>query len=88
MKVSELKVGDRVTIVDVPGKGIIGYELDPETEEVYEILVSRKRSVRISEVNESGTWYECRIRKNNGWERHFLNIVDSDNNWVPVKKRK
>ncbi len=90
MKSSELKIGDRIRITEVPGKGIPNYTIFPETVRVYKKLVKRKRSVRISEFDEFGSpWYHCRFRKRNGqMEYHSLIVMSSDTNWVLVKKRK
>lgn len=90
MKSSELRVGDRIRIVDVPGRGIPNYTIHPETVRVYKMLVNRKRSVRICWIDEYGEpWYECRFRRRNGrLEFHSLVVMSEDTNWVPVKKRK
>lgn len=90
MKSSELRIGDRIRIIDVPGKGIPNYTIHPETVRVYKKLVKRNRSLRICEIDEYGQpWYHCRFRNRMGQiEYHSLNIMTDDTNWVPVKKRK
>lgn len=90
MKSSDLRIGDRIRIVGIPGEGIPNYTIHPETVHVYKKLVKRKRSVRISHFDEFGSpWYHCRFRKRNGlWEYHSLIVRSSDTNWVLVKPRK
>lgn len=86
----DLKVGDRIRIVEVPGKGIPGYTIHPDTVRAYKLLIRRRRSVRICRIDEYGSpWYECRFRRRNGrLEYHSFIVASADNNWVPVKKRK
>jgi hypothetical protein len=87
MKVSQLKVGDRIRLLDVPGKGRPGYYMHSETRRVYKRLLARKRPVRISKIDETGLpWFECRFRRKNGrLEYHSLIVADDDNNWVKVR---
>ncbi len=86
MTVSELKVGDRIRITAVPGAGIPGYVIFPETVRVYRKLIARGRPVRIYAIDEYGSpWFACRFRTKAGkWEHHFLAVYDGDTNWVPV----
>jgi hypothetical protein len=90
MKASDLKIGDRIRIIGVPGNGIPGYVIMPETVRVYKKLVARNLPVRICEIDEFGApWYVCRFKKPNGtWEEHFLAVFDTDGNWKPVQQRK
>lgn len=85
-----LKVGDRIRIIDVPGKGIPGYYLHSDTRRVFKKLIVRNRSLRIYQIDEYGcAWYACRfMRKNGRWEHHFLAIYDEEDNWVKVKPSK
>src|SRR5437867_1199257 len=89
MRVSELRVGDRIKINAVPGRGDSNYYLHSDTKRVYKKLMARQRSVRIREIDEFGTpWYTCRFKRPNGtWERHSLAVCDSDNNWARVARR-
>ena len=89
MKACELRIGDRVRITAIPGEGVPNYTLHRETRQVYPKIIARKRSVRISEIDEDGQpWYTVKFRRKNGkWEEHVLNIMDSDTNWVPVKRK-
>lgn len=90
MKVSELKIGDKVRITGIPS-----CYTDPklclpdETKDVWERLAKRKWPVRISEIDEWGhPWYNLRFRRKNGtWEHHRLNINEYEDNWVKVKPR-
>jgi len=67
-----------------------GYYLHPWTKGVFKRLIARKRSVRISWIDDYGApWYVCRFRMKNGkWDEHQLGVFDSDNNWTMVKSRK
>lgn len=89
MKPSDLKVGDRIRIIGIPGEGIPGYWLHPDTERVFKKLTARGTPVRIGRIDEYGSpWYACRFRMKNGrWESHYLGVFDNDNNWVLVKRR-
>jgi hypothetical protein len=90
MKAIELQVGDRIRITGVPGSGDPNYYIHRDTKRVYKKLVARKRSVRIREIDEFGApWFMCKFKRPSGkWEWHFLAVYDSDNNWVPVRRRK
>ena len=89
MKASELKVGDWIRITGVPGAGVLNYYIQKDTVRVYKKLVARNRPVRIRVIDEYGApWYRCLFTKPNGkWEGHDLAVFDSDNNWMPVKRR-
>lgn len=79
MKASYLIAGDRIRITKVPGG------CQPETVDVYERIIARKRPVRIYEVDEYGTpWYEVRIRVEGRIEYHHLAVMEEDENWVWV----
>lgn len=86
MKAKELKIGDRVRIINIPGYGIPDYYLHKGTRLVYKKIIARQRSVRISRIDECGDpWYTVKFRKKNGTiETHSLNVVATDNNWVKV----
>jgi hypothetical protein len=90
MKPSDLRVGDRIRIVGIPGEGVPGYYLLPETKRVFKKLVKRGRSVRIAWIDEYGSpWYRCRFRMKDGrWDWHHLAVFEGDNNWVPVRRRR
>jgi len=89
MNATELNVGDRVRIVSIPGEGIPGYILMPETRRVFKRLIARRRPVRIARIDEYGSpWYDCRFRNRKGRvEYHSLSIMENETNWVPVKSR-
>lgn len=88
MKFSNLKVGDRIKIIGIPGEGFPGYFIHADTKRVYKKLIARGRSVRICRIDEYGSpWYQCRFRMKNGrWEQHSLTVASFDNNWVFVKR--
>ena len=89
MKASELKVGDWIKIIAIPGEGIPNYTIFPETIRVYKKLVARKRPVRIREIDEYGSpWFRCKFRRRNGaWEIHELVVMETDTNWKCVRRQ-
>jgi hypothetical protein len=89
MKTKDLKAGDRIRIFAVTGQGNPNLYLHPDTRRVYKKLIARKGSVRIYWIDEYGSpWYWCRFKRKNGtWEYHSLSVMDTDANWVLVKKR-
>jgi hypothetical protein len=89
MKPSELRIGDRIRIVGVPGKGVPNYYIHRETVSVYKKLMARRRSVRIYEIDKYGTpWFRCRFKTRTGqWGWHFLGVFDNDQNWVAVVRK-
>ena len=82
----ELRVGDRIRIIRLPGEGVPGYYLHPDTRRVFKKLMARGRSVRIARIDGQGvTWFACRFRLKSGhWEWHELSVCELDNNWVRV----
>lgn len=88
MKAGQLRVGDRIRIFDVAGRGKRGFYLHPDTRRVYRVIMARGRAVRISEIDELGTpWYRVRIRGKDGrMHHHSLAVYDSDENWRVVGK--
>jgi hypothetical protein len=90
MKASDLKIGDRIRILELPGKDVAEYYLHLDTRRIYKKLILRGTSLRISRIDEYGApWYECRFRRKNGaWEFHTLAVFESDRNWVKVKARR
>jgi hypothetical protein len=83
----DLKVGDRIRIIGMPGVGVPDYYLHRDTRRTFRMLVARRRPVRIAWIDEFGSpWYTCRFRTKGGaCERHDLAVCDLDNNWVLVK---
>jgi hypothetical protein len=65
-----------------------GYQLPRCTRRLWRLLIARRRSLRVYEVDEWGApWVRCRIRKpGGGWEHHYLAIVEGG--WVRVKPRR
>jgi hypothetical protein len=83
---NDLRVGDRIRIIGIPGEGVPGYFLHADTKRAFMKLIARGRSVRICRIDEFGhPWYDFRFRMKNGrWERHSLNITSDEHNWVRV----
>jgi hypothetical protein len=89
MTPGELKVGDRIRIIAIPGEGVPGYYMHRDTRRVFKKLIARGRSVRIARIEWDMPWYICRFRMKNGkWEGHFLAVCVGDNNWLRVKPRR
>ena len=85
----ELRVGDRIRLVAEPPEWQrLGYHLPPCTRRLWLLLIARRRSLRVCEVDEWGSpWVRCRVRKpGGGWEDHYLAIVEGG--WVRVKPRR
>lgn len=82
------EIGDRIRIVRMPTDDD-GREqtLHAETRVLYQPLIERGRSLRISRIDGGGLpWIECRFKLPDGrWEYHYLMI--NDNSWVPVIPR-
>lgn len=78
-----LKVGDRIRIVKLP------FKLPLDAVEAYNVLIARKRPVRICELDNDGRpRYSWRVKLPDGtWEHHWDTIFSEDDHWVPVKKR-
>jgi hypothetical protein len=79
----ELRVGDRIRPVTGPPEwGQPGYRLPPETAALWQLLVARRRPLRVYEVDEWGApWVRCRVRRpDGGWDGHYLAITHSG--WV------
>ncbi len=90
MKVSKLKVGDRIRILCPPNECVQDYGyIHKDTVRIFKKIAARKRSVRIDRIDEYGTpWYSVRFRRKDGsWEYHCLNVMTGEANWVPVKKK-
>jgi hypothetical protein len=87
---AKLRVGDNVRIIGIPGIGIAGYVLHPDTKRAYQMLIARGRSVRICRIDEDGLpWFSFRIKQKNGIVvHHSMSIMRDDDNWVAVKHRK
>jgi hypothetical protein len=82
----DLRVGDRIRIVRLPSEwNLPGYHVPPCTKRLYQRLIARRRSVRISEIDELGLpWIRCQFRsRSGGWEYHFLAV--NDDSWVRIK---
>jgi hypothetical protein len=82
----ELPIGDRIRFVAIPSEfDQPGYYLHPCTARVYERLISRGRTVRVSRIDEWGIpWMSCRFGENDGrWGYHSLAF--NQDGWVRVR---
>jgi len=70
-----LQIGDKVRIVEIPPEFLrSGVGIHPETMEVYEKLIARRRAVRIAYFDDWGLpWIRCQFRSDDGrLEYHSL----------------
>jgi hypothetical protein len=84
----DLQVGDRVRIVQLPSDwSRPDWRVDASTRRLYRWLIERRRSVRVSRLDEYGQpWIWCRSRQSGGrWIHHALALADDS--WVRVKPR-
>src|SRR5437763_16962149 len=68
-------LGDRIRLVAEPPEWQRpGYHLPSCTRRLWLLLIARRRSLRVCEVDEWGApWLCCRFRKRDGgWEHHYL----------------
>ena len=63
MNYHDLKPGDKIRIIAIPGEGNPNYTLHSSTKLVYKKLIARGRSVRIDHIDKYGSpWYTCRFK--------------------------
>jgi hypothetical protein len=87
MKPRALKLGDRVRVVRLPPMWATpGCRVPASTRRIYKLMISRRRAVRIFEVNYTGAWVRELVR---GWggrlEHHHITLDDGC--WVRVRHR-
>lgn len=73
-----LKVGDRVRVVRLPPAWFSpGFHVPSDTRRIYKLMISRRRAVRINEVDEHGAWVQLHVRDNRDRiVRHFVTLDD------------
>lgn len=75
----ELRVGDRVRILAVPGRDVPGYWLHDDTRRLLEQLISRRVPLRVYRVDEWGLpWVRHRFKNEGRWEYHSLSLDEFD----------
>ena len=61
MDLTNLRIGDRIRILAVPGKEVAGYWLHEDTRALFERLVTQRAVLEIYEIDEWGRpWVRCR----------------------------
>jgi hypothetical protein len=82
-----LRVGDRIRFVAMPS-GYSEENCHPETLAAYQLLIERRRPVRVAFLDETKRpWIRFRVLASDGrWDHHSL-LINHDG-WVPVKPRK
>ncbi len=76
----ELRPGDAIRILDIPGRDVPGYLLFDETRALYERLIQKRTALRIHHINDLGYPYICyQLRdESGGWVYHDLMIGPDD----------
>lgn len=90
MKASELKIGQKIRIVAVPGVDEPDYYIHPDTVRAYKKVIARKRAVTISKFDEfDAPWFSVILKGKNGRKEWLsFGVFDDDKNWVAVRPRK
>jgi len=85
-KAQTLKIGDRVRVVRLPPVwSTPGWHVPRSTREIYRLMISRRRPVRIYEVDFTGAWVHLQVRTKRGrLEHHDLTLDDGC--WVKVRR--
>lgn len=77
MQPRALRIGDRVRIVRLPPMwSTPGYRVPASTRRVYQLMISRRRTVRIDNVDDWGAWVQVLIRGKRGLEHHHITPDD------------
>lgn len=84
-----LKIGNRVCFTSLPDEwSRKGYTIQPESIRFMKVLIKRKRSARVAQIDEHGCpWIHARIRVRGILHHHSWAIVESTG-WRLVKSRK
>lgn len=88
MRPHTLRVGDRVQVVRLPPMwSSPGFRVPADTRRVYDLMISRRRPVRIKEVDDIGAWVHLCVPDHRGRIiRHYITLDDGC--WVRVPPRK
>ena len=82
MKYANLKIGDKIRIVNIPVNAI-----HKDTIHCFQRLIKRGYAQRIDQIDEFGCpWITCKFFLYGKWRIEWLAIYD-DGSWVKVKKR-
>jgi hypothetical protein len=84
-----LKEGDRVRLVCFPTEYLPAHTLHPETRLLYHRLLERRRSVRVSKIDDDGLpWIQCQFRGDDGeWDYHYL-LIGTESGWTRIRPRR
>jgi hypothetical protein len=88
VRVPPLRLGDRIRLVRTPPIwDEEGHDVPRSTRSAYRRLMSRRRPLVVSEIDERGLpWISARFKRpTSGWEDHSF-VVD-DGCWIRVKPR-
>jgi hypothetical protein len=81
VKATDLKIGDRIKIISVPGEGVPNYRIDEETVWAYKQIIARNRPVRISQIRAGLPSFSVRLKNDGVTEHHSFLVCEGDNNW-------
>lgn len=85
----ELKIGDRVRFVSIPdGWSEPGFFVSKESRDFMNLLIARRGSSRIDEIDEFGyPWITARVRNRDGTIHHHSWMITDTTGWTLVRKR-
>lgn len=87
MRPRTLKIGDRVRVVRLPPIwSTPGYRVPASTVRIYKLIISRRRPVRIDDVDDWGAWVTLLVRERGRLHHHHVTLDDGC--WVRVLPRK
>jgi hypothetical protein len=63
------------------------YQVPLETKRIYQLMIDRRRAVRIDQVDECGAWVRVLVRDARG-RVHDHHVTLDDGRWVRVRARR
>jgi hypothetical protein len=84
-----LKVGDKVRLVHFPTEYLPRLTLHRDTRQLYKYLLSRKRPVRVWQIDDWGLpWIRCQCRGRNGRMEYHTLLIGTETGWAKVQAEK
>jgi hypothetical protein len=81
----QLKIGDRVRVIRLPPIWKRpDWHVPADTRRIYRLMISRRRAVRVYDVDRYGAWVRLIVRARSGRIHHHSITLD-DGCWVRVK---
>jgi hypothetical protein len=75
----QLQIGSKIKFLAPPS-----LEKDPELLEIFERIVARKLSIRISSFSLGLPSFNCKFKENGTWTYHHIMISPDDDNYIIV----